>query len=201
MYWEELPVETVAKETGINRVGTVYQHKSRFLSTLKKEFMTLLQEFNDSNELELDKISDKIFSESLAHVVNGRKDLKVTIVNQTLPESISLKLDYIKRHFPEKPPKENAYFILIRDNTKISEHIIAATCTIGRNKDADISLDDPDVSSVHCRIKKENCDYIIYDDNSTNGTFVNSKKLSTSHILKSGDIISISATTSLIFIN
>jgi RNA polymerase sigma factor (sigma-70 family) len=199
---EELPVETVAKETGINRVGTVYQHKSRFLSALKKEFTDLLQEFNDNNELELDKISDRIFSESLAHVVSGRKDLKITIINDTIPETLSKKLEFIKEHFPANfnPDDKKSYFIIINGDSS-SEYTLNDICTIGRNKDVDISLDDPDISSIHCTVKKENDQFVLKDNNSTNGTYVNDTKLNESYILRSGDIISIGSLESLIFLN
>jgi RNA polymerase sigma factor (sigma-70 family) len=199
---EELPVETVAKETGINRVGTVYQHKSRFLSALKKEFTDLLQEFNDNNELELDKISDRIFSESLAHVVNGRKDLKITIVNDTIPETLCKKLEFIKKHFPSNlhPDDKKIYFLIINGDST-SEYPLNDICTIGRNKDADITLDNPDISSIHCTVEKENGQFVLQDKNSTNGTYVNESKLIKPYILRSGDIVSIGSFESLIFLS
>ncbi len=40
---EERPVEDVLKQTGIETIGAVYQHKSRFLTSVKNEFYTLIR--------------------------------------------------------------------------------------------------------------------------------------------------------------
>jgi len=49
--------------------------------------------------------------------------------------------------------------------------------TIGR-KDCDIILSDPAVSARHCTIEVSKEDITIYDNNSTNGTFVNGDRVS-----------------------
>ena len=49
--------------------------------------------------------------------------------------------------------------------------------TIGRSGDSDIVLDNAGVSSHHARIQKEAGRYVIADNNSSNGVFVNGKKV------------------------
>lgn len=67
--------------------------------------------------------------------------------------------------------------------------------TIGRNKDCDISLDDPLISSKHCRIEiQEDGKYYIEDIGSTNATFINRKKLKKKIHLIYGDRIVIGKT-------
>ncbi len=49
--------------------------------------------------------------------------------------------------------------------------------TIGRSADSDIVLDNAGVSSQHAVIKKQGSGYVIADSGSSNGVFVNGKKI------------------------
>ena len=60
--------------------------------------------------------------------------------------------------------------------------------TIGRKPANDIQIDNLAVSGHHARIDKAGSDYILTDLQSTNGTFVNDKKI-VSHNLRHGDTI------------
>lgn len=53
-----------------------------------------------------------------------------------------------------------------------THYINNRTITIGRDQENDIVLNHPLVSRKHARIAQENGEYIIYDLNSTNGTYV-----------------------------
>ena len=65
--------------------------------------------------------------------------------------------------------------------------------SIGRSRVNEIRLDDTTISGQHCRIIPENGKHVLYDLNSTNGTFLNDKKVNRS-ILKEGDTIRIGET-------
>ncbi|MBW2096870.1 MAG: FHA domain-containing protein [Deltaproteobacteria bacterium] len=58
--------------------------------------------------------------------------------------------------------------------------------TIGRKPENTVAIDNLAVSGYHARIDKTGNDYILTDLQSTNGTFVNDKRIS-SHRLKHGD--------------
>lgn len=60
--------------------------------------------------------------------------------------------------------------------------------TIGRRPDNDICIDNPVVSGAHARVVRQGPDIILEDLNSTNGTFVNQKKV-TKHILNHKDVV------------
>lgn len=49
--------------------------------------------------------------------------------------------------------------------------------SIGRGDDADVRIDDPYASGVHCRLYSRGADYFVEDLNSTNGTYVNGRRL------------------------
>jgi FHA domain-containing protein/von Willebrand factor type A domain-containing protein len=65
--------------------------------------------------------------------------------------------------------------------------------SIGRSRVNEIRLDDITISAQHCRIIPENGRHILCDLNSTNGTFLNEKKVSR-QLLNEGDTIRVGET-------
>jgi pSer/pThr/pTyr-binding forkhead associated (FHA) protein len=57
---------------------------------------------------------------------------------------------------------------------------------IGRSADNDIVLDAPGVSAHHAEVRYEAGRYILYDRGSTNGTFVNGRRISGPNMIKGG---------------
>jgi hypothetical protein len=66
----------------------------------------------------------------------------------------------------------------------------ASATSLGRSKANDLVLDDVSVSSQHCRIRPEDDGFVLLDLKSTNGTFVNERRV-TSQKLAEGDVIRI----------
>ncbi|MCS3915260.1 putative component of type VI protein secretion system [Caldanaerobacter subterraneus subsp. tengcongensis MB4] len=62
--------------------------------------------------------------------------------------------------------------------------------SIGRSDECDIVIESPYVSTRHALIKKRGKRFYIEDLNSTNGTFVNGKRVKVARI-KNGDIITL----------
>jgi hypothetical protein len=65
-----------------------------------------------------------------------------------------------------------------------------AVLNIGRSTNNDIVLDDLKVSRSHAQLRLINSRYVIFDLDSTGGTFVNEKRV-TQNVLYPGDVISI----------
>lgn len=66
--------------------------------------------------------------------------------------------------------------------------------TIGRSRESDIFLEDLAVSRLHTTVARaENGQYVLRDENSANGTYVNGKKIN-EHILDEGDEIQVGQT-------
>jgi len=84
-------------------------------------------------------------------------------------------------------------FVLKLKDKVLSEITVRKTLiTIGRDKGNDIHLDNPAVSRFHAKIEKiGDHPYYIDDLKSTNGTFVNEKKVSWRTGLRDNDIITI----------
>jgi len=65
--------------------------------------------------------------------------------------------------------------------------------TLGRSRERDIVVADPNVSREHCEIRHVGYDYFLIDLNSTNGISVNGHPV-TRHALANGDVITMGAT-------
>ena len=80
--------------------------------------------------------------------------------------------------------------LLLFNNQKIP---LISKIIIGRNRSNQIAIDNNLVSRKHALIQKIRNVYYIKDLNSTNGTFINKKKVPTDKYVKinSGDIITI----------
>ncbi|MBW2609764.1 MAG: FHA domain-containing protein [Deltaproteobacteria bacterium] len=84
-----------------------------------------------------------------------------------------------------------ARMILMFNKQVVKEYpILKDSITVGRNEDNTISIDNLAVSGYHARIDPAGSDFILTDLQSTNGTFVNDKKI-VSHKLSHGDNVMI----------
>ncbi|MEO5887154.1 MAG: FHA domain-containing protein [Anaerolineales bacterium] len=70
---------------------------------------------------------------------------------------------------------------------------------LGRQLENDIVFNEEFVSRFHAEIRLEQGKYVLYDNESTSGTFVNSQKID-SCVLNSGDLISL-ASIQIMFVN
>ena len=80
-----------------------------------------------------------------------------------------------------------ARLVLMFNKQVIKEYpFLEDNVTVGRNEDNTIAIENLAVSGYHARIDKTGSDFILTDLQSTNGTFVNDKKVVT-HKLSHGD--------------
>ena len=87
--------------------------------------------------------------------------------------------------------------ILKSDNRVLKDHVVGAMSTIGRRPDNTIILDDAAVSGHHACVFRDGDDLVVEDLESTNGTFVNDKRV-TRQPLRRGDVIAIGKHTLLV---
>jgi len=82
--------------------------------------------------------------------------------------------------------KYNASLVINRQVIPLSNE----TITLGRHLENDVVIHEDFLSRYHAEIIMEEGQYVLYDKNSTGGTFVNGKKINRC-ILNSGDLISL----------
>lgn len=92
-------------------------------------------------------------------------------------------------------PDSRAYqLVVISEPGKGKTVLLQNGLTIGRNpRLAFFVLLDPEVSSLHARIARAGGPPILIDANSTNGTFVNGERITSSH-LTNGDQLTVGRT-------
>lgn len=87
-----------------------------------------------------------------------------------------------------------AYLELLEGDAKGKQIPLTADATVlGRNPSCDLAVSGSAVSGRHCRIEKTEQGYQVVDLDSTNGTFVNDKRVQTEGLHK-GDLILLGST-------
>src|SRR5215216_5235950 len=91
--------------------------------------------------------------------------------------------------------EQNVFLIFNRQIIPLEKQVTR----LGRQLDNDIVFNEEFVSRVHSEIRIEDGQYVLYDNESTSGTFVNSRKIDRC-VLNSGDLISL-ASIQIMFVN
>jgi len=110
------------------------------------------------------------------------------IRNRTLQDG-----DYIRIDDGVETTVGGLLMVFSRSDDKVSWNTIGLSpnkvITIGRSHQCDIVLDHVSVSKNHARIVHNGRQFILIDNNSTNGTLVNGRRLTGQHLLAEKDII------------
>jgi pSer/pThr/pTyr-binding forkhead associated (FHA) protein len=104
-------------------------------------------------------------------------------------------MDQKKEDVATPSHEQNVFLIINRQMIPLEKKVTH----IGRQLDNDIVFHEEFVSRLHAEIRYENGKYVLYDNNSTAGTYVNSKRVDRC-ILNSGDLISFSS-IQIMFVN
>lgn len=88
---------------------------------------------------------------------------------------------------PENLIPRNAFIIV---NGKQSYPLDKSLVYVGRRSTSDIQIEDPQVSRDHLQLRANNGRYIVFDLDSTGGTFINGKSIKTAYLIP-GDVITL----------
>jgi pSer/pThr/pTyr-binding forkhead associated (FHA) protein len=67
--------------------------------------------------------------------------------------------------------------------------------SLGRSRQADVMVDDPNVSRAHAEVRPHGASWVLTDLGSTNGTRLNGRRVGSPEVLKPGDEIELGTTT------
>lgn len=96
---------------------------------------------------------------------------------------------------PSKKKRDNPELVvLVAEGKAGPRYPISGQMVLGRSPDSDIILDDTYVSQKHARIYPRGASIFVEDLGSTNGTYVNGRKISYPLELRVGDRIKIGKT-------
>lgn len=85
------------------------------------------------------------------------------------------------------------------DAGKIIPVARGAMITFGRSPDCAVCFDDASLSREHARVMWVGTDYVVRDDGSRNGTFVNDKRIAKATLLEDGDTLQLGSSTKMRF--
>ncbi|MDX1378669.1 MAG: FHA domain-containing protein [Anaerolineales bacterium] len=173
----------VASDTGSNwKEPSVIQALTDIISTVVKDIGLNLEAQPTVTITTDNSYTEKDVSVIASHILEPMEDTKGMIINETnnseenekIPESAFLIVEGVKV-FPLKDPVVN----------------------IGRRLENHLVIDDPRISRNHSQLRAINGRYVLFDLNSTGGSFVNGQRTSQT-VLYPGDVISL-AGVALIF--
>ena len=94
---------------------------------------------------------------------------------------------------PAKPAGSRAKLVLLDPAGSMhaagASYRVVGNTTIGRGPDCSIVIEDPSVSAVHARLEPRNHAWYVSDLGSTNGTFVNNRRVVDSAYIEADDIV------------
>jgi hypothetical protein len=92
-------------------------------------------------------------------------------------------------------PRAGNDVVIVKSKTQAGKHIdVQGPVVLGRSPQADIVLDDPYASEFHLRLIRRPEGIVVHDLESTNGTYVNGRRVGTPLTLTRGDMIQIGNT-------
>jgi hypothetical protein len=153
----------------------------RILGTLKDTIQTVCREANIkfSAPLTLSVSPDETLSPGEVRVIASYKKATIEHTNTMVRDE---RLETEDNSIPE-----NAFLII--DGRKVFP-LTDPVVNIGRRIENQLSIDDPRVSRTHAQLRSIKSRYMIFDLNSTGGTFINGKRINQT-ILYPGDVISL----------
>jgi hypothetical protein len=94
-----------------------------------------------------------------------------------------------------RPRRSGRRVAVIRSETMSGlEFEVADATVLGRSSEADILLDDPYASEFHMRLVAQDDGLVLHDLGSTNGTYLNGRRVTTPATLRRGDTVQVGKT-------
>ena len=116
-----------------------------------------------------------LFDEARIEAIKPGQSMGETAALETIDEFIS-------------PRKKIIAFLILKGSQTYP--LKQPTTNLGRRPENHVIIDDPRVSRSHAQIREIRGQYVLFDLNSTGGTFVNEQRITRSN-LKAGDVISL----------
>jgi hypothetical protein len=101
----------------------------------------------------------------------------------------------ISDQLAEPDPRRRAARLRVGGRTSV---LGARGAVVGRSRDADVQVDDPNVSRKHAELRPSGAQWAVRDLGSTNGVKVNGKRIHGAQSLRDGDTITI-GTSDIVF--
>ena len=92
-------------------------------------------------------------------------------------------------------PRSGAELVIVRAEEGVgTTYPLGRPLVLGRSGDADIVVVDPYASDLHLRIGEQDGQVMLHDLGSTNGTYVNGRRVTVPTVLNRGDTVQVGKT-------
>ncbi len=92
-------------------------------------------------------------------------------------------------------PRKAAELVMVRSESQAGTRFtVKGVVVVGRSSEADVHLDDPYASDFHLRLSLQDGEVTLQDLGSTNGTYVNGRRVTTPVPLSRGDAVQVGKT-------
>jgi general secretion pathway protein A len=162
-----------------HRLAVAGGHKS---VKFDKEVFPVIETYTGGRPRLINVLTDHIltyaFMEELKEVTTMTVDRAIEDL-QWLPFGVQYGSEQSHNSDVFKEERRHSYKLVIRINNKVQgEYFIRKKrINIGRHRDNDLRIDDPLISRQHAQILQQGRTVYLRDLNSTNGTYVNSKRV------------------------
>ncbi len=95
---------------------------------------------------------------------------------------------------PRKAKPATSLRVIRSDTEAGQEFSVDDVVVLGRSEQADIVIDDPYASEFHMRFVSDESGLVLHDLGSTNGTYVNGRRVSSPQPLVKGDAVQVGKT-------
>ncbi len=95
---------------------------------------------------------------------------------------------------PKKADSTPALMIVEPAEVAGQRYPVTSTLSIGRAAGCEITLDDTFISQVHARVTRTQNGVVVEDLGSTNGTYLNRKRVTAPVVVQTGDVIQVGST-------
>ena len=91
--------------------------------------------------------------------------------------------------------KEGTRVVIIKSDTQKGADVeVQDVVVLGRSEEADVLLDDPYASDFHMRLVAQENGIVLHDLGTTNGTYVNGRRVTAPTTLRRGDNVQVGKT-------
>ena len=91
--------------------------------------------------------------------------------------------------------REGTRLLMVKSETQQGTEVEVTDATVlGRSDEADVLLDDPYASEFHMRLMANENGLVLHDLGSTNGTYVNGRRVTAPTTLRRGDSVQVGKT-------
>ena len=94
-----------------------------------------------------------------------------------------------------RPRRRVGELVVVRSESQVGTRIsVSDSVVLGRSPDADVLLDDPYASMFHLRLTMDGDTISLADLGTTNGTYVNGRRVTSAVALNAGDSVQVGKT-------